>query len=319
MRLLDAAQRLRAHPAGSRAAVGPARPEPRLRGTIDRAVERADARRCDRAGARARRGGRQAGAGADAGQVSPSGWSCTGRWSDPPPASRRAAQPMLAVFASPRCAFALLAVAGARRSGPLGPDERGAARRRGLAPPVADRRWAKTLTTFRHRHCRLLRCSLLGALVAAGGPTGRLLAGYPAIVVLGQRSGDSASSSIARSRAPARRRDFISSMPSGYAFPSGHTTNATMAYALLARVLTISFPRGRWVSPPAPPTSSRSASGLSRVYLSVHWGHRRCRRLAARHLLADARRRPGVADSGALGDYPSGSRPSRTGRMNVRS
>jgi undecaprenyl-diphosphatase len=57
---------------------------------------------------------------------------------------------------------------------------------------------------------------------------------------------------------------------SGYAFPSGHTATATMAYGLLAVLLAMSFPRGRWIFA-AIALVLAVGVGLSRVYLAVHW------------------------------------------------
>jgi membrane-associated phospholipid phosphatase len=171
-----------------------------------------------------------------------------------------------AVFALAAVAFALLAVAVARRSGPLGPDERV------LQDVVHWRSGAltalgKTLTTF-GTDVVVYPLLVLGALVC-WRRTGRPLAGVPAIAVLvtGQLIRIVINRTIARPRPPAGLHLVNAS---GYAFPSGHTTNATLAYALLAIVLTMNFPRGRWAFITGAAILAIGV-GLSRVYLSVHW------------------------------------------------
>ena len=57
---------------------------------------------------------------------------------------------------------------------------------------------------------------------------------------------------------------------SGYSFPSGHTTTATLAYPLLAWLLSLLIPAWRntlWTVG----AIIAVAVGLSRVYLGVHW------------------------------------------------
>jgi undecaprenyl-diphosphatase len=88
-----------------------------------------------------------------------------------------------------------------------------------------------------------------------------------AVLVSGQLIRIGINRTIARPRPPARLHLVNAG---GYAFPSGHTTNATIAYGLLAVVLAVSFPRGRraFISGAA---ILAIGVGLSRIYLSVHW------------------------------------------------
>ena len=170
------------------------------------------------------------------------------------------------VFVLAAVAFALLAVAVARRSGPLGPDQRA------LQDVVNWRSGAltalgKTITTF-GTDLVVYPLLVVGALVCwrrTGRPRPGVLA--IAVFVTGQLVRLVINRTIARPRPPAGLH-LVSA--SGYAFPSGHTTNATMAYALLAIVLTMSFPRGRWVFISGAVILA-IAVGLSRIYLSVHW------------------------------------------------
>lgn len=56
----------------------------------------------------------------------------------------------------------------------------------------------------------------------------------------------------------------------GFAFPSGHTTTATMAYGLLAVLVVLLLPAARrWAGLGA--VVLAAAVGVSRVYLGVHW------------------------------------------------
>jgi membrane protein DedA with SNARE-associated domain/membrane-associated phospholipid phosphatase len=58
----------------------------------------------------------------------------------------------------------------------------------------------------------------------------------------------------------------------GYSFPSGHTTNSTAVYGMLAVVLASSTPRwGRKVSVWAGAVSIGTAVGITRLYLGAHW------------------------------------------------
>ena len=86
---------------------------------------------------------------------------------------------------------------------------------------------------------------ILGALVCAWRKE-RPLAGVVAIAILisGQLVRLGINHAIARPRPPAALRLVHAG---GFAFPSGHTTLATLAYGLLAVLLSMSFPRYRWV------------------------------------------------------------------------
>lgn len=171
-----------------------------------------------------------------------------------------------AAFVVAAVAFAFLAVAVARRSGPLGPDER-------VLQDVVDWRsgalttLAKTLTAF-GTDVVVYPVLVVGALVC-WRRTGRPLPGVLTIGVLvtGQLIRLGINRTIARPRPPAGLHLVNAS---GYAFPSGHTTNATMGYTLLAVLLTMSFPRGRWGFVTAAVLLAIGV-GLSRIYLSVHW------------------------------------------------
>jgi membrane-associated phospholipid phosphatase len=56
----------------------------------------------------------------------------------------------------------------------------------------------------------------------------------------------------------------------GYAFPSGHTTTATIGFGLLVALAVVVAPRSRrWAATAA--VVLALAVGLSRVYLGVHW------------------------------------------------
>lgn len=59
-------------------------------------------------------------------------------------------------------------------------------------------------------------------------------------------------------------------MPAVSRFLPGHATLATLAYGLLATLLSMSFPRYRWVFASAAVLLAFCV-GLSRVYLAVHW------------------------------------------------
>ena len=57
---------------------------------------------------------------------------------------------------------------------------------------------------------------------------------------------------------------------SGYAFPSGHTTNATLGYVIAAALLAQRWPNAR-AALILVAVVCALAVGLSRVYLGVHW------------------------------------------------
>jgi membrane-associated phospholipid phosphatase len=84
---------------------------------------------------------------------------------------------------------------------------------------------------------------------------------------LGQLVRLAVNTSIARPRPPTPLHLVAAA---GYAFPSGHTTNATIAFGLLAFIATRSVPRHRWLCVGIAVFLS-GAVGLSRVYLGVHW------------------------------------------------
>ena len=75
------------------------------------------------------------------------------------------------------------------------------------------------------------------------------------------------SQAIARPR-PADALHLVSA--GGYAFPSGHTTNATLAYPLIAAMLGLLFPAQR-PALLAVAALIAAAVGLTRPYLGVHW------------------------------------------------
>ncbi len=170
------------------------------------------------------------------------------------------------VFLVAAIAFTVLAVAVAHRDGPLGPDAR-------LLHDVVDWRsgalttLGKALTAFGTDYV-VYPLVLLGALVCALRAN-RSLAGLLAIVILisGQLVRLAINRTIARPRPPSALHLVGAG---GYAFPSGHTTNATLGYGLLALLLSLSFPRGRGVFLAGAGILAIGV-GLSRVYLAVHW------------------------------------------------
>jgi undecaprenyl-diphosphatase len=171
-----------------------------------------------------------------------------------------------AVFVVAAAAFALLAVAVARRAGPLGPDG-------SLLHDVVEWR-SGALTTLSRALTKLGTDLVVYPLLVVGAlvcwrRTGRPLPGVLAIAVFvtGQLIRFGINRTIARPRPPAGLHLVNAS---GYAFPSGHTTNATMVYGLLAVLLTMSFSRARWVFITGAAILAIGV-GLSRVYLSVHW------------------------------------------------
>ncbi|HEX4019022.1 MAG TPA: phosphatase PAP2 family protein [Frankiaceae bacterium] len=170
---------------------------------------------------------------------------------------------IFAVFAG---LFALLAVVVARRCGPLGPDAR-------VLQDVVDWR-SDSLTTLARALTKLGTDVVVYPLLIMGAllcwrRTGRILPGLLAIAVFvaGQLVRVGINHTIARPRPPAALRLVGAG---GYSFPSGHTSNATMAYGLLAFLLTLTVARGRWAFI-AGAAIVAIAVGLSRIYLAVHW------------------------------------------------
>ncbi len=163
-------------------------------------------------------------------------------------------------------AFALLAFAVADRSGPVGPDARllhDVVKWRSGALTVL----GKAVTAFGTDYV-VYPLLILGALVHARRAE-RSLAGLLAIAILisGQLVRVGINRTIARPRPPAALHLVGAG---GYAFPSGHTTNATLAYGLLAFLLALSFPGRRWIFFAGAGILAIGV-GLSRVYLAVHW------------------------------------------------
>ena len=86
-------------------------------------------------------------------------------------------------------------------------------------------------------------------------------------LALGQLLRLAVNTAIARPRPPS----FLHLVSAaGYAFPSGHTTNATIAYGLLAFIAVGYLPRLRWLLISLAVVMA-VAVGLSRSYLGVHW------------------------------------------------
>jgi membrane-associated phospholipid phosphatase len=171
-----------------------------------------------------------------------------------------------AVFVVAAVAFAVLAVAVAQRSGPLGPD--GSA-----LHDVVD--WRSGGLTFLAKGLTALGTDvavysalIIGALLCAWRKE-RPLAGVLAVAILitGQLVRLAINHTIARPRPPAGLRLVHAG---GFSFPSGHATLATLAYGLLAVLLSMSFPRYRWIFGAAAVVLAVGV-GLSRVYLAVHW------------------------------------------------
>jgi undecaprenyl-diphosphatase len=114
-------------------------------------------------------------------------------------------------------------------------------------------------------------------LAAAGGlhwwRRGRAWPGIAALcwLWLGQAARLSINQQIARPRPPQALRLVAAG---GYAFPSGHTTSATIGYGLLAVLVIGMLPVGRrWLRafPTVIAVCAAVAVGFSRVYLGVHW------------------------------------------------
>jgi undecaprenyl-diphosphatase len=114
---------------------------------------------------------------------------------------------------------------------------------------------------------------VLGVLgLAVWWRTRRLALPIVAMVVLmtGQGARAAINQAIARPRPP---RALWLASPSGYAFPSGHTTLATIGYGLAALLLLrlVSAARSRTAAAVALAALVAVVVGLSRVYLGVHW------------------------------------------------
>jgi membrane-associated phospholipid phosphatase len=116
---------------------------------------------------------------------------------------------------------------------------------------------------------------LYPVLAAAGGlhwwRRGRALPGIGALVWLwaGQLVRFSISQQIARARPPMALRLVNAG---GFSFPSGHTTSATIGYALLAALVVHLIPARHWrAAVLAFAVVVVAAVGCSRVYLGVHW------------------------------------------------
>lgn len=171
-----------------------------------------------------------------------------------------------AVFVVAAVVFAVLAVAVAQRAGPLGPDT-------SALRDVVD--WRSGGLTFLAKGLTALGTDvaaysalIVGAMLCAWRKE-RPLTGVLAIAILltGQLVRLGINHEIARPRPPAALRLVHAG---GFSFPSGHTTLATLAYGLLAFLLSMSFPRYRWIFAAAAAVLAFGV-GLSRVYLAVHW------------------------------------------------
>ena len=103
-------------------------------------------------------------------------------------------------------------------------------------------------------------------LVVCRGPVWRRLVPV-VLLVAGIVSRTWTSDLVARARPPVA--DWASGA-SGFSFPSGHTTDATLAAGLAVFVLTRRFPhRGRLIVVAG--LCYAAAVGFTRVYLGVHW------------------------------------------------
>jgi undecaprenyl-diphosphatase len=170
------------------------------------------------------------------------------------------------VFVVAAIAFASLAVAVAARVGPLGPDAH-------LLHDVVSWRsgglnlLARVLTKL-GTDVVIYPLLIVAALLCAWRRE-RPMAGLLTFLILiaGQLVRVAINRTIGRPRPPSMLHLVGAS---GYAFPSGHTTNATIAYALAAVLLAATFPRWRWVFA-AGAAILAVGVGLSRVYLAVHW------------------------------------------------
>lgn len=170
------------------------------------------------------------------------------------------------VLAVAAVSFALLAFAVAHRGGPLGPDAR--ALRDVVAWRSGGLTWLAKALTRLGTDIVVYPLVVLGALVC-WRRTGHQSPGVLALVVLiaGQLVRVGINRGIGRPRPPAALHLVGAS---GFAFPSGHTTLATLAYALLAVLLSLSFWRFRWAFV-AVAVVLAVGVGLSRIYLAVHW------------------------------------------------
>ena len=111
--------------------------------------------------------------------------------------------------------------------------------------------------------------AVLAGLVAARAVRGRLLAVVVCVACLGtgQAARYGVMQLIARPRPP---RAEWATHASGWSFPSGHATTATLTAGLLVVALLVRGPRGR--TPLALAACCWGALvGLTRVYLGVHW------------------------------------------------
>jgi undecaprenyl-diphosphatase len=111
--------------------------------------------------------------------------------------------------------------------------------------------------------------AVLAGVIAARTVRGRLVAVAlcAGCLAAGQAVRYGVMDLVARPRPP--RPDWAT-QASGWAFPSGHATTATLAAGLLAIAVCVRAPRGR--SPLVLAVCCWGASvGLTRVYLGVHW------------------------------------------------
>ncbi|MEU5390258.1 phosphatase PAP2 family protein [Streptomyces tibetensis] len=111
--------------------------------------------------------------------------------------------------------------------------------------------------------------AVLAGLVAARAARGRLLAVALCVACLGTGQGAryGVMRLIARPRPP---RAEWATHASGWSFPSGHATTATLTAGLLVVAVLMRAPRGRTALALAA-CCWGALVGLSRVYLGVHW------------------------------------------------
>ncbi len=178
--------------------------------------------------------------------------------------------------------LALLAVVVANGRRPLGVDDR-------LLATALDARTstglrlARAVTTLGSGAVLLPLLVLVGLLVWRA--TGHRMAALTPVLLLlgGQLVRDLVMLAVARPRPPAVTR---AAAAAGSAFPSGHTTSATLGWGLAAITLvllrarragdvTARRQRTRWpvgVALAGPAALVAALVGASRVYLGVHWG-----------------------------------------------